>query len=83
MKKEYNLCELRKRPGRVKASPEAAKTPISIRLEGSLLAELKTEAERLGLPYQSFIGSILHRYVKGELVDVKAVNIDLLIKRAS
>ena len=83
MKKEYNLRELKKRPGKVKASPEAAKTPISIRLDGSLLAELKTEAERLGMPYQSYIGSILHRYVEGELVDLKSVNIDFLIKRVS
>lgn len=83
MRKEYNLRQLKKRPGKVKVSAQAAKTPISIRLDGSVLAGLRTEAERLGVPYQSFVGSILHRYVNGELVDLKSVNIDRLIKRAS
>jgi predicted DNA binding CopG/RHH family protein len=83
MKKEYDLAKLKKRPGKVKVSPDAAKTPISIRLDGSDLAVLRTEAERMGVAYQSFIGSILHRFAKGELVDLKAVNIDLLLKRAS
>ena len=83
MKKEYSLNKLKKRPGKVKTSREAAKTPISIRLDGSVLAELRTEAQRLGVPYQSFIGSVLHRYVNGDLVDLKAVNIDRLFRRAS
>lgn len=70
MKKEYDLSKLKKRPpGKVKSDPEAAKTPISIRLDGAILAELRTEAERLGIPYQTFIGSILHRYANSELVD--------------
>jgi predicted DNA binding CopG/RHH family protein len=83
MKKEYNLRKLKKRPGKVKTMPEAAKVPISIRLDGSDLATIRTEAERLGIPYQSFVGSILHRYAIGALVDLKAVNIDRLIRRAS
>ena len=48
MKKEYDLKKLRRRPGTPKFDPEAAKIPISIRLDGSVLAALKTEAERLG-----------------------------------
>lgn len=83
MKKEYDLKKLRKRPGKVRVASEAAKIPISIRLDGSVLAELRTEAERLGIPYQSFIGSILHRYAKGDLIDLKSVNIDTLLKRVS
>ena len=83
MKKEYNLSKLKKRPGKVKTTADAAKTAISIRLDGSVLAVMRTEAERLGIPYQSFIGSVLHRYAHGELVDLKSVNVDLLIKRAS
>ena len=50
----------------------AAKIPISIRMDGSVLASLKTEAARLGIPYQTLVGSVLHRYVHGELVDRKA-----------
>lgn len=83
MKKEYDLGKLRKRPGKVKADPEAIKVPISIRLDGAVLADLRVEAERIGIPYQTFIGSILHRYAHGELIDRKAVNLEALIKRVS
>ena len=71
MKKEYDLRKLRKRPGPAKVEPKAAKSAISIRLDGSDLAALRTEAERLGIPYQTFICSVLHRYVTGELLDRK------------
>ncbi len=83
MKKEYKLGELKKRRGAVKTSSKAAKIAISLRVEGDLLADIRTEAERLGIPYQTLIGSILHRYANGELVDLKAVNIDEIINRAS
>ena len=83
MKKEYDLKKLKKRPGRVKTTREATRIAISIRLDGSVLAQIRTEAERFGIPYQSFVGSILHRYVHGELVDLKSVNIDQLFKQAS
>ncbi len=70
MKKEYDLKSLKRRPvSKVKVDPDAAKVPISIRLDGGILAALKTEAERLGLPYQTLIGSLLHRYSTGELID--------------
>jgi predicted DNA binding CopG/RHH family protein len=80
MKKEYNLKKLKKRPGPVKVIPDAAKVAISIRLDGGELAELRTEAERLGLPYQTLIGSILHRYVAGELVDRTSPDLKKLLK---
>lgn len=83
MKKQYKLSDLKKRPGKVKASPKAAKVAISLRIDGEVLAYIKTEAERLNIPYQTLMGSILHRYASGELVDLKAVNIDELFKRAS
>ena len=73
MKKEYDLTKLRKRAGAVKVDSAAAKSAISIRLDGSLLAAIKTEAVRMGIPYQTLIGSLLHRYVNGELIDRKAV----------
>jgi predicted DNA binding CopG/RHH family protein len=75
MKKEYDLTKLKKRPGKIKTDPEAAKIAISIRLEGSVLVDLRSEAERLGIPYQTFIGSILHRYVHGELLDRKEIDL--------
>ena len=83
MKKEYDLNKLVKRPGKVKVDESASKTAISIRLDGSVLAALKTEAERLGIPYQTHVGSVLHRYVHGELVDEKSANLVKLIKRVS
>ena len=82
MKKEYDLKKLKRRPGKVKTDEAAAKTPISIRLDGSVLAELKTEADRLGIPYQTFIGSLLHRYVHGELIDKKTAQIANQLKMA-
>ena len=53
MKKEYDLKKMKRRPGPVKSDPEAAKVPTSIRLDGSDLGLLKTEAQRLGIPYQT------------------------------
>jgi predicted DNA binding CopG/RHH family protein len=71
MKKEYDLRNLRRRPGKPRSDSQAAKIAISIRLDAAVLSELRTEAERLGIPYQTLIGSILHRYAHGELVDAK------------
>ena len=82
MKKEYDLKKLKKRPGALKVDAAAAKTPISIRVDGSVLGALKTEAKRQGIPYQTFIGSLLHRYVHGELVDKKTAEVALQLKRA-
>jgi predicted DNA binding CopG/RHH family protein len=83
MKKEYDLGRLKKRPGKVKIDPDAAKTPISIRLDGTVLADLRSEADRLGIPYQTLISSVLYRYVQGELVDPKAIDLGRIIAKAS
>jgi predicted DNA binding CopG/RHH family protein len=69
MKREYDLKKLKKRPGKVKFDKRATKTPISIRLDAAVLAALRTQALRLGLPYQTFVSSVLYRYTQGELVD--------------
>ena len=39
-----------------------------------VLAVLKTGAERLGIPYQTYIGSVLYRFAQGELIDRKTVD---------
>jgi len=75
MKKNYNLKELKKRPGKVKVDPEAARIMISLKIESNTLAGLKDEAERLGMPYQTLINSILHRYAHGELLDKRDVQL--------
>jgi predicted DNA binding CopG/RHH family protein len=82
MKKEYDLAKLERRVGKVAASQEAAKVAISLRVDGGVLASLKTEAARMGLPYQTLIGSILHQYVSGELIDAKTVDILRRMKSA-
>lgn len=78
MKKEYDLEKLKRRPGSAKVVKDAVKRAINIRLDGAVLAALQTEAFRMGIPYQTFIGSILHRYVANELIDKKTVD---LLKR--
>ena len=83
MKKEYDLKKMEKRPGRVKVDKEAVKTPVSLRLDGGDVAELRTEAKRMGIPYQTLIGSVLHRYVSGELVDRSAPELKKLMKGVS
>jgi predicted DNA binding CopG/RHH family protein len=75
MKREYNLKKLKKRTGPVKVDSESIKVPISIRLDASDLAMLKTEADKKGLPYQTLIGSILHQFLNGELIDRSTVQI--------
>lgn len=68
IKKEYDLKKLKKRLP-VKTHAEAAKVAINIRVDAIVVDELKNEAERMGLPYQTLINSILHRFITGELVD--------------
>jgi predicted DNA binding CopG/RHH family protein len=74
MKKEYDLKSM-KRKKSVKTYDDASKIAINIRLDALTVAELKDEAERMGLPYQTLINSILHRFVTGELVDKKSVKV--------
>jgi predicted DNA binding CopG/RHH family protein len=76
MKKEYDLRKLKKRSGPLRTNRDAAKIPVSIRLDGSVLAALRTEAERLGIPYQTLIGSVLHRYANHQLIDRKSPDLD-------
>ena len=58
-----------------KKEPDAVKVVISLRVDGGDLALLRIEADRLGIPYQTLIGSILHRFVTGELLDKKQVEL--------
>lgn len=69
---EYFSFEDMKKLHKMK-SDDDAKKPVSLRLGVSDLARLKAAAKEQGLQYQSLIGSILHRYVSGTLVDVSEV----------
>jgi len=73
MKREYDLRRLRRRPGKARADKSAAKVAVGLRLDGSDLARLKTEAARRGIPYQTLLGSILHQYLNDDLVERKTV----------
>jgi len=73
MKKEYDFSKAKKRSSRVKVDANAAKVPTSIRLDGSILAWLKTEAKRQGIPYQTLISSVLHRFANADLIDKSEV----------
>jgi predicted DNA binding CopG/RHH family protein len=46
---------------------------INIRISEPVLAELKRRAEEHGLPYQTLIPSIFHRYVTHRLVDEESL----------
>ena len=41
--------------------------PVNLRILESDLAKLKSQALQQGIPYQTLIGSILHRYLNGDL----------------
>lgn len=44
---------------------------ISLRISGKDLKRLQKRAFEEGIPYQTFIGSILHKYLIGRLTEVK------------
>ena len=73
MKKEYDLEKLKKREAKPQSSPSVTKVSVNLRLDGSTVAAIRTEAERMGIPYQTLISSILHRFVNGELIDKASV----------
>jgi predicted DNA binding CopG/RHH family protein len=55
-----------------KASASGRKS-VTVRMEITDLEKLRTLAEREGIPYQTLLGSIVHKYVCGFLVDVAEV----------
>jgi predicted DNA binding CopG/RHH family protein len=42
---------------------------INIRISGMDLREIKRKAVQEGIPYQTLVSSILHKYVSGRLVE--------------
>lgn len=71
MKKQYDLKKMRERKGPLKVYPNARITKLDMSIDAMVVGELKTEADRLGIPYQMLIQSILHRFITGQLVDKK------------
>jgi predicted DNA binding CopG/RHH family protein len=46
---------------------------VNIRIAESVLEELKRRSKEEGLPYQTLISSILHKYVTNRLVDEETI----------
>ncbi len=47
-------------------------TKMNIRISEDELEKIKQRAEREGLKYQTFIKSVLHKYITGQLIEDKA-----------
>jgi len=56
---------------------------INIRISEMVLAEIKQRSTEEGIPYQTLISSILHKFVTNQLVDEKAISksIEILSSR--
>ena len=65
-----SLRKAAKNPPKIHYSGKEVKKPVSLRLDSTDIDKLKTIAVEQGLNYQSLIGSVLHRYVTGTLVDI-------------
>lgn len=53
-----------------RTSSAAGRRSVTVRLEQHDLEALKQAAEREGMPYQTLLGSVIHKYVSGTLVDL-------------
>ncbi len=60
------------------------KKSISLRLKNNDLEQLKRRADSEGLPYQTLLSSIVHKFVSDQLVDNRSIlkSIEIL-KKAS
>jgi predicted DNA binding CopG/RHH family protein len=45
------------------------KRPVTVRLQERDLRRLRVIAQEKGIPYQTLIGSILHQYVTGRMIE--------------
>ncbi len=54
-----------------KAFMKKEETKMNIRISASELQKIKEKAEQEGLKYQTFIKSVLHKYITGQLVEEK------------
>ncbi len=46
---------------------------INIRISEAVLEEIKKRSREEGIPYQTLISSVLHKYVTNRLIDEKAI----------
>ena len=54
---------------------------INIRLSSPVLTDLQARAAEEGLPYQTLIASVLHKYVTGRLVEQPSRHVSRAVSR--
>jgi len=59
------------------------KKSISLRLKSNDLDQLKRRAEIEGLPYQTLLSSIVHKFVTDQLIDKRSILKSMEILKAS
>ncbi|MEA1934968.1 MAG: hypothetical protein U9N60_11180 [Thermodesulfobacteriota bacterium] len=59
------------------------KKSISLRLKNNDIEQLKLRADTEGLPYQTLLSSIVHKFVTDQLVDKRSILRSLEILKAS
>ncbi len=64
--------ERKKSIGQIAAATFKKDKRINIRLSGRDLSAIQRRALEEGIPYQTLVASILHKYVSGSLYDVTA-----------
>jgi len=70
----YDACGLVSVAGKdeiekLRAAARATGTNVSIRLSSADVRDIQALVLREGIPYQTFIASILHKYVTGRIVE--------------
>lgn len=60
-----------------------AKKSISLRIKANDLELLKYRADAEGLPYQTLLSSIIHKFVSDQLIDKRSIMKSLEILKAS
>lgn len=56
---------------------------VNIRISEAVLEQLKRRSQEEGIPYQTLISSILHKYVTDRLVDEKSIRRSMQILSSS
>ena len=67
---QKNIDELKKS---AKEFVKNKETKMNIRISPEELEKIKQKAQQEGLKYQTFIKSVLHKYITGQLVDKNLV----------
>jgi predicted DNA binding CopG/RHH family protein len=77
----FDLTKIENDSNNIKTLQQSAKqfvqkkeTKMNIRISSTELDKIKETAEQEGLKYQTFVKSILHKYITGQLVDKKLIS---------